>query len=305
MVLRAERIYPDCGTDHIRERFDNLGPTARLCFLSGETERTQWEALQKTAIQKKLQALESIALDAIPVDDSVTTDDSHKLYLARRANFHNPCSLPIYDFLSLKVSRLLEVGLAEKGEATMAKIFQNLKAYPTSHLSGFLFESIGHKRFNRDIKLELHRMRLGGRHFHYAHLTDDSSKRLLDAKKQEARGPQTVDLDVTPSRTQIYEEGINFENGIYYRPARINEPGLDSFIIHEGRLYVFEFTIAKTHDINGKFLEALEKHPGVPDRSKWMLVFVVPKPLKSFSCPHPVQSLSFVTKNLYTAFLAL
>ncbi|KAF9517784.1 hypothetical protein BS47DRAFT_1482992 [Hydnum rufescens UP504] len=90
-----------------------------------------------------------------------------------------------------------------------------------------------------------------------------------------ARGAQV--LDIRPDDCQEYadDELSSIIPNVMYVPQSTNEKVIDPFILVDGILYVFQFTIASKHEINHRLAKVGDKH-GFPTVSPWRFVFIIP-----------------------------
>jgi hypothetical protein len=110
------------------------------------------------------------------------------------------------------------------------------------------------------------------------------SSETLEAKRQEAL-QQLQKIEVHPSETEEFDSDIaTIREGVFYVPVSENGEALNSFIVLDGILYIFQFTIAGNHFIKPGFLKLFGKCKGVPPKEKWRSVFVIPHGLTR-SCP--------------------
>ena len=96
-------------------------------------------------------------------------------------------------------------------------------------------------------------------------------------------------LSVGPLGSHTYNHSqpqIRVAEDVYYVPLAQNEVAIDSFIVHGEHLYMFHFASGSQHSINGGLLGTLVKLPFLPDVMNQHFIFVVPKHLSKFSCPH-------------------
>jgi hypothetical protein len=75
------------------------------------------------------------------------------------------------------------------------------------------------------------------------------------------------------------------QSDIFYVPNPTNQVAIDSFIVSNGCLYMFQFTIASTHSINAGIVPFFSRF-SLPPKTMWRFVFVVP-PGSKLSCPQP------------------
>ena len=69
-------------------------------------------------------------------------------------------------------------------------------------------------------------------------------------------------------------------------PLSGNEVAIDSFIVHAGHLYLFQFASGPQHGVNRGLLATLARFSGLPAAENQYIIFVVPKSLAQFNCLH-------------------
>jgi hypothetical protein len=95
-------MYPNRDIGEIQDRFENLGPTAHLCFAMDRSELTRWEEHQYKALVSQVQDLETGTSYELPLSQPwATTDYSYLFYITRRSRLHDPLFRPFLDFLQL------------------------------------------------------------------------------------------------------------------------------------------------------------------------------------------------------------
>lgn len=63
---------------------------------------------------------------------------------------------------------------------------------------------------------------------------------------------------------------------VIYVPESTNQVALDSFIIMNDLLYIFQFTIGKEHGIKPGLIDFVDKYSELPSMDNWRFVFIVP-----------------------------
>jgi hypothetical protein len=93
---------------------------------------------------------------------------------------------------------------------------------------------------------------------------------------------------------------------VYYSPAAPNQDGFDFFIMHQGILYLFQFTDTETYDIRD-FVDFFNKCIGHPVQNHWWFIFVIPSNTHiTMKCPRPVPATDVLQElALYSAEVAL
>ncbi|KAF8516356.1 hypothetical protein JB92DRAFT_3114213 [Gautieria morchelliformis] len=102
-------------------------------------------------------------------------------------------------------------------------------------------------------------------------------------------GHPPISLSVVPSHPQAYghsEPKIVIEENIYYVPLTANQVAIDSFIVHAGHLYMFQFVSGSQQSVNHGLVAILAQFSNLPPAENQHYIFVVLKDCTKFSCPH-------------------
>jgi hypothetical protein len=188
-----------------------------------------------------------------------------------------------------------------------------LKVPDSRAVAGIFFEAIGQRRLREETVLELIPMvKLDDRkgiksdsadkeampQWHSGHM--DLPDALLEAAFKER-----ILANVHPSQTlEFTDDGpSSVKSGIYYVPEATNHEALDSFLLLDEHLFIFQFTIGTHHGIKPGLIKFLKGRPGVPDMVKWRFVFVIP-PNLIVKCPQP-WLLELRQLQLYSAVVTI
>jgi hypothetical protein len=118
--------------------------------------------------------------------------------------------------------------------------------------------------------------------WHSSHNT--LSNEELERKRQNALLSK-ASINIRPSSVFEYD-GDDFpseiRSNVYYLPKKSNQVTLDSFILHLGILYIFQFTTAKEHLIKDGLLSFLARCTGLPPQDG-----VIPDDVDLLKCPVP------------------
>ncbi|KAF8529639.1 hypothetical protein BU17DRAFT_60418 [Hysterangium stoloniferum] len=143
------------------------------------------------------------------------------------------------------------------------------------------------------------------------HLTTEISLTLYPMVKQESDGlmknlprwsshmsPELERLYIKPTQTIEYlEYELNtILPDVFYVPERSNQVIIDSFILSNGKLYLFQFTIAKNDPIKSGITNYAAKR-GFPKQEDWRFVFIIPPALTLTIPQQPADK----EVHLYTA----
>jgi hypothetical protein len=113
-------------------------------------------------------------------------------------------------------------------------------------------------------------------------------------------------LRVSPLRACEYREDVkaSIEPDVYYIPRSTNQVIFDSFILHDGYLFIFQFTGGNTHQIKTGLITFLAQCANLPERDKWRLVFIIPDDVGVLKCPYP-RSAELHEVKLFSSVLAM
>lgn len=303
---------PDLKTiDYI---FDSFGPTPRLCFdkIREPDDIERYRQTIKTTL-RELTAREFQTL--VKNSGNLSADKiSHKICLIRRNDQVRPSDdvadvTPITDF----VKSQLVICLRNLQIEEQVQLYDQFSKVPSARgMTGVLFEAYCQLRFQKMISLVFIPMvRLpdpttipGPRPTKKQKVVQatveersptrrpqwHSSHVMLPGELEKLRElalPAAARLEVSPSMTYEYDASkpLHIRPDVYYLPKQDNQVALDSFILHDNLLHIFQFTGGKRHGINDKLLPFFDKSDGVPARSDWRFIFVIPHDVTVAKCP--------------------
>jgi len=300
---RAEihKITPAESLTTVDEIFDELGPTPRLCF-----GNTIWLPLHRTGLEAALDGLTLGFLEKIPSLSRTLALDavSHKMYMLKRRLTDTAVYsvdleiMPITPSVASKIAARMRT--LQRYE--LVDLFNRYHAMPsTKIMSGKVFESYWHLVFSKKITFDFVPMvRMGGPttdrrkteiKWHSSHTEFPKEFEALEAQRHVASS-RTESLNIVPSRHEDYSTGkqLHVEAGVYYIPLETNQVGIDSFILKNDILYLFQMTTAIKHDINDKLAPFIRSLTGVSSKeSDWCFIFIKP-PRHILTCPVPYDS---------------
>jgi hypothetical protein len=293
---QVRRRHPSTAT--INDTFDRFGPTPRICIETASDpgnlhayEVDVNEALEEMTLER-LQDLttitKSLAMDRM----------SHKLCLVRRKDIDDVRSdrlvSPITEYIQSEIANRLQFCTMEQ----QVNAFLLFNFNDTSRaMSGTVFENIFHLRFRRHISIQFMPMVRSHRRrnlkWHASHCAIDASvlyAQELEEKRQVAL-LDCVALDVEPASSFVYDRlAFPLEQNVYYVPKKLNEAAFDSFILKDGLLYLFQFTVSPKHDINEALITRFQDCADVPTPDNWRYIFIIPNDKTVFNCPYPTKS---------------
>jgi hypothetical protein len=270
----------------VLQNFYYLGPTARLCLQYGVADVDTYLKQRETTIQsiqpitgkeifsKLLNNASNLSLDIV----------SHKICLIRRIKRRNwDSTSAIVCPISEPVAKALASQFEKFDQDELLDMWRRFSRLPDARgMSGSIFEAYVQQQFRRQINFDAEPMRRGTR----------SNSRWYASFSQWAPKSATSSVQSIPRiiinapETVVYQEGkLKVETDTYYIPRSGQQVALDSFIVHEGFLYIYSCAAGSTHGIKDEVVAFLQECEGVPSEDCWRFIFVVPDDLPSFSCP--------------------
>ncbi|KAI0290204.1 hypothetical protein BC826DRAFT_970525 [Russula brevipes] len=309
LVQAARTRHVVARTERVEEIFNQCGGIPRICAnilyrpnLLDEY-RTRFEcAIQCMTVQMLLDyTFQAVFLEFDEVPDTI--------FLVERSDLDNLRSLTV-----VPASPLVRMGL--KSQIRKVRQTDQIRLYedfarkkPSRQMAGVIFESFAQSVLERGTMLKLVPMRqqFSGPRGRVPSVTTSSShttepsyaipewengqSAVLDqdsASPEEAHSSLT--LGFQPRRTVEYEGNMigEIDEGVFYVPEASNQVAFDSFILFDGFLHIFQFSIASKHGIKPGFASFFSGQglASLPPKSKWRYIFVVPTG-NSISFPQP------------------
>jgi hypothetical protein len=278
----------------INDIFDRFGPTPRLCinFLSQKRLDEYEKSVQKAISSATASQLEQLLKDAT----SLTVDTvSHKICLVSRKDRDDLRSPAVVVPITLSIQSRLANQFRNLERGEKIRLYKYFARVPDSKaMAGIFFEAIAQRDFQKEINLELIPMVKLGKalkgklpqwHSSHVFLGNPAS----EGSRQQALQP-SLKAKTEPTRTEEFtNDGPPcIEPNVFYVPQASNNEALDSFILLDGLLLIFQFTIGLRHSIKPGLLRFFEKYPKLPPISHWRFVFIIPFHL-ALTCPQPRQ----------------
>ncbi|KAH9009986.1 hypothetical protein EDB83DRAFT_2234549 [Lactarius deliciosus] len=282
-ISQAAVTYGLTASDlRIDEMYYQYGPTPRICFdfLCNESLLFAHEALYESTLGKlSLQKFGYMASDNV---NSGMADESHTLVLVTRlpvdgdgdGKFSLSRLEPITRMIKLKLRNQLRKE-TRAARIDMYKDLANIEG--TKRIAGVLYESLVQDMLEEKIALKLvpmvkRELSKSGRRLKFP--------RWLSDHGDGANTSLVRPIDITPAKTFVYTaSGLDhpIEDMVYYALEAQNQVAFDSFIMAEGKLYIFQFTIGSDRSMKEGIVRFFSKKvPGVPPRADWHFVFVAP-----------------------------
>ncbi|KAH9034854.1 hypothetical protein EDB85DRAFT_963313 [Lactarius pseudohatsudake] len=296
-ISKAAVIYGLKANDpRIDEMYNHYGPTPRICFNFVRNEATfaAHEACYESALRKlSLRKLSDMAFDEVNFDKD---DESHSLILLTRlprdggddVKFFYGRLEPITHMIKLKLRNQLRTE-TQAARIALYKKLANVEG--TRHIAGVVYESLAQEMLEEKIALKLVPMVKQdsngsgrGKKFPRWHSNHgDGANRSL-----------VLPIDITPAETFVYPEyGLDhpIKDRVYYVSEAQHQVAFDSFIMAEGKLYIFQFATGSDHPIKkGMFRFFSKMVPGaLPPLADWHFVLVVPPSISEICCSPQLQ----------------
>lgn len=281
----------------IDQIYDRFGPTPRLCldntfepeFLEIYEQETQREIKKLT-----LQSLQELIFRIRFLD---MDDISHKICLIRRKPIHNLRSNFLLTLVVTPITEYIESGLAismrNHDINQLTETFKLFFPIPFSGgISGYIFENICHQHFRERIHIKYAKMVRLTRdstknvpRWHSSHPSHTAKSQASDVIRRDVDRDSVI-LDVTPSRSRVYDDLKSaFEPDVYYIPEKSNEVAFNSFILHRGCLYIFQFTVSEEQKIDDGLISQFAECTKLPKQGDWCYIFVTPDKVEVLISP--------------------
>ena len=288
-MFSVQALVPEMKEERINLIFDRFGPTPRLRLDYGYDEarlQNYEKKVQETISGVTIELLETLFKDCRSLS---MTANSRKICLINRQS-----DLPGQTVVTI-ITQFIEKRLANQNRTMeqddQIRLYKRLSNVPQSRtLSGVAFEAAGQRQLQYRIKLDIMEMvRLGKSHqgslpqWYSGHIPL-ANKSLNKLRKR----AQHFKIDIPdPKMVEYGEKGpSSIRANVLYLPKLTNQVALDSFILFENFLYIFQFTISKHHDIKAGLVNWYERCSGVPPMTRWRFVFVI-GPNQYLTCPQP------------------
>ncbi|KAF8257023.1 hypothetical protein EI94DRAFT_1792232 [Lactarius quietus] len=169
--------------------------------------------------------------------------------------------------------------LRRETHAQRLELYHHLTNVETSKsLVGVVYESLIQDKFRQQatISLDLVPMARRGRGQHPPWCFDHGS------------GASSIPYEINRTDNDVYSAWPSpLHTNVYYSPKSPNQVGHDAFIIDGAsrQLFIFQFTIAKRHQIKKGLFDFFSQNSPLP-KASWHFVFIVSS-TSELSCPYP------------------
>lgn len=303
------RNLDEARKDLVRNKFDMLAPTARVCFGKDDAYLSTYEDELKKSIEQVpdfTELFKNIVFKAQGLfeeeqqETTAVPKVSHKICLIRRRN-ESMSSRHVLSFTSDYVASLCAARFQAAKDEEILRLWNLFSRYGDARgMTGAVFEAHVHKLFRHEIAIRgesMFRSKQGKPYAWFCPL--DGHPLLKEARDQQTFS--TFNVEMPTGKIDTFMEGSDIVQVLpntYYQPKKKQQVGIDSFFVHDGFLYLLQITGGDHHDIKDGLEPFVQKLNGIPtDRSKWRFVFVIPDELEWFECPKPGISVG----TLFTA----
>ena len=277
MISSMPILLPGWDEVEVRKIFDQLAPTLRVVQLLSDPARLEE---YKKNVEMTLSGITPDDLQQLVCNIrslSMEKDASNKLGLLRRQKHDDVHSRSVIEPITDVIKSRLASRLRHVAKDKQIQLYELFSKVPqTRKMAGSLFESIQQGMFQDGLTIDILPMvRLTQKKSWYSsHMS--LSNTTLETRRREAL-QQLQTIEIRPSETEEFDTDIvSIRQGVFYVPESDNEEVLDSFIVLDGILYIFQFTIAGNHLIKSGFVKFFGKCQDVPPMEKWRFVFVIP-----------------------------
>ncbi|PFH47425.1 hypothetical protein AMATHDRAFT_6767 [Amanita thiersii Skay4041] len=312
---------PKSNLTLIKSLYHELGPTARICF---EYDSNQIGAFKKkrqdainhlVSVRSSVVGLSHALISMLETDHKVNgvnnslfsgiePSESHKVWLMWREQ-PEISSRWVMSPMSKHVAEMVVLHLEEQGEIDMLRFWDLLNEVPVGgSLAGNVFEAYVHRIFRRQIHLSVCEMFSTSSRYHALFPAYHGKSRLSATRKSFLQGQDissfTSELNILPKRAKVFRGAIlDQESDTYFQSQKENQVGIDSLIVFDGYLLLFQFTVSSTHSLNPELFAFLKKITWLPPLENWRVIFVIPAQTETFNCPAPPKAYSSL--RLFTA----
>jgi hypothetical protein len=261
--------------------FNELGPTPRLCieYLDAGLIDQYRQDLEEAISNLTTSQLETMYRDFRSLSGSVDKI-SHKICLLTRHDRENVNSKVIVSPITSFIESELRKHFRTLEDDELLRLYDLFSKVPESRrMGGVFFQIIAQRRFQEggvELKsIPMVRLPSNRRQWKTSHIPLSDKK--LEDLRQDAL--QREELLIIPSSFPVYVFKGNgpssIESNIIYVPEKDNL--FDSFILMNGFLYLFQFSISKYHSIKPALIDFFNPYVmQVPSMDEWRFTFIHP-----------------------------
>ncbi|PFH47854.1 hypothetical protein AMATHDRAFT_151083 [Amanita thiersii Skay4041] len=279
--------------ESVNRVFHELGPIARLCinYLGFDDAIEEYRECVESAIsnitasevEKLLRDCLSLKMDAI----------SRKICLISRRDKENVRSAVIVSPITPFIKSRLANRLRSLERSELIRLYKHFSNVPESRVfAGLYFEVTGQQCLQDGATLELLPMvklpssRSKTKPQWYSSHVVIEDETLEAFRKQVLKEQKSLTIPQGLPVEEYTGNCTSIAPNVIYVPASKNQVAFDSFILMDGLLYLFQFSIASNHDIKPGLLDFIHKTSGCPSIDNCCFVFIHP-PDHVLVCPQP------------------
>jgi len=270
------------------------------------------------------------ALDSLSIDDLIQTvrdtrnftfNGPDTLFLIRRVEL-NPGDkgyLQRYTVepITSRVMQELKVKLMNARQEERLRVYETFERAPQlRQIAGLAFEAIGQRRLQKQITLTLVPMdrelptTRGKIPQWKSQFVQDLEPMLTEGSGSVGTIPAnggTHSIDFQPHGIFQFPKPRpeKISSDIYYLPKSPNQVAFDSFIVNNGALYIFQFTIAASHPIKASIMDFFKDRSleSILRDKEWYFIFVIPPGGELVCSESSAEKMEWFWKNvkLFTA----
>jgi RHS (Retrotransposon Hot Spot) family protein len=253
--------------------FKKFGPTPRTCITF-----VKHEDLLRAHERRCQAAIADITYDSLRrfVRRGGTLDldaESHAVLFVKRNKVEDLSEAylePISANIEMQLMDTID-NLQRLQRIDLYHAFASLDA--TKTVAGLVYESLGHTLLREGITLTLKPMvqSFQRKLFHWNSRSREQASNSMDLDDSEP-------VSFPPNIPFIYEGGLtSVEPNRLYVPKSRNQFAFDSFFKLDARLYIFQLTVAKSHDVKKGIKDSLSGILNIlPPKANWRFVFITP-----------------------------
>ncbi|KAH9977133.1 hypothetical protein BGW80DRAFT_1287530 [Lactifluus volemus] len=301
-------LISEKGIDDALQRYDRLGPTARLCLAMDADQVEAYVGARDASIAKTspdiFEKFFSSFHQKIPHDD----DLSHRICLIRRRR-GSPLghAANTTQLISAAVKQQVVKRLEDFSIDQLLGMWKNFSRFGDARgMAGTIFEAFVHREFSTGIELTAIPMVLSKSQTSRWHAL--SSTRRPKTATIHGTEQKNFRLQVKVDRTFVYAVNtattLNVEPDVYYILRSGQQVAFNSFIFSGGYLNLFQCTAGENHTIKDGLTEFLASCSGLPADTHRHFIFVLPNNFDSFSCAASDNS-AVKEVGLYTACISV
>jgi hypothetical protein len=283
----TKSLFEEKSIHDVLWRYDHLGSTPRFCL---ELTPDRVESDIRYRDRKIASASPDLFKKVLSDSDKMEYDAlSDKICLVRRKR---GSVLGHADYTTELISAAVEQRVAQRIEDFTTHQLLDIwncfsKFSDVRRMAGPIFEALVHRRFKTHIDLDampMVRSKNSNSRWHASFGTERPPTATVHGVAE-----QKFSLHIDVGSTFVYhttmQSTLHIQPNVYYMLRSGQQVALDSFILSEGYLNIFQCTISGVHNIKDGFVNFLARCSGLPAQSHWRFVFAIPNDLDSFVCP--------------------